>query len=50
MVLFFMVKYTGVKSLDEVALSAVKKVDRFPTIPAGIRKQLLSYVTPLLTV
>ena len=41
------VKSSGVKILDEAALSAVKKVGRFPAIPAGIRKPVLNYIIPI---
>jgi protein TonB len=41
------VQSSGVKSLDKAALKAVKKVGRFPPIPAGIRKQSLSYIIPI---
>ena len=37
------VKSSGVKSLDKAALSAVKKVGRFPAIPAGIRKSAWNF-------
>ena len=40
-------KSSGVKSLDQAALKAVRKVGRFPAIPAGIRKQSLSYNIPI---
>ena len=41
------VQSSGVKSLDKAALQAVKKVGRFPAIPAGIRKSVLSYIIPI---
>ncbi len=41
------VKSSGVKSLDKAALSAVKKVGRFPAIPAGIRKSTWDFDIPI---
>ena len=38
---------SGIKSLDKGALQAVKKVGRFPAIPAGIRKQSIRYIIPI---
>jgi len=41
------VQSSGVKSLDQAALSAVKKVGKFAPIPANIKKQSLSYTIPI---
>lgn len=41
------VQSSGSKILDQAALKAVKKVGRFPAIPAGIGKQFLDYVVPI---
>lgn len=38
---------SGSSLLDKAALDAVRKVGRFPAIPATINKQVLSYIIPI---
>ena len=42
-----LLKSSGVKSLDKAALEAVRKVGRFPPIPAGVGKALINYIIPI---
>ncbi len=41
------VQSSGITSLDNATLQAVKKVGRFPVFPAGINKQSISYIIPI---
>ncbi len=38
---------SGVQSLDKAALSAVKKVGRFPPIPPALNKNFINYIIPI---
>lgn len=41
------VQSSKIKSLDQAAMQAVKKVGRFPVFPAGMNKQLIRYIIPI---
>ena len=41
------VQSSGIKSLDEASIKAIKKVGRFPVFPAGINKPSIRYIIPI---